>query len=163
MSGMRRKDKEITEKAIIEEILRENAVGRLATSVDDQPYVVPINYVYFDGKVFFHSHKDGAKMRNISKNPRVCFEVDSGEIVKGEKPCDFTWKYMSVIIRGKASLISDPGRRLMVLKRLSDKYAPGKGRLLTEEDMDKNPQLALVEINVEAMTGKKSPVKPRVG
>jgi hypothetical protein len=51
----------------------------------------------------------------------------------------------------------------MVLKRLSDKYAPGKGRLLTEEDMDKNPQLALVEINVEEMTGKKSPVKPRVG
>jgi nitroimidazol reductase NimA-like FMN-containing flavoprotein (pyridoxamine 5'-phosphate oxidase superfamily) len=163
MSGMRRKDKEITEKAVIEEILRENDVGRLATSVDDQPYVIPINYVYFDGKVFFHSHKDGAKMRNISKNPRVCFEVDSGEIVKSEKPCDYAWKYLSVIVRGKASLISDPGRRLMVLKRLSDKYARGKGKMLTAEDLEKNPQLVLVEINVDEMTGKKSPVQPPTG
>lgn len=127
---MRRKDKEITEKSVIEEILRENEVGRLATSVDDQPYVVPINYVFFDGKVFFHSHKDGTKMRNIAKNPRVCFVVDSGEIVKGEKPCDFSWNYRSVIVRGRASIIFDSETRLMVLKRLSDKYSPGKVKCL---------------------------------
>jgi nitroimidazol reductase NimA-like FMN-containing flavoprotein (pyridoxamine 5'-phosphate oxidase superfamily) len=163
MSGMRRKDKEITEKAILDEILRENDVGRLATSVGDQPYVVPINFVYFDGKVFFHSHKDGTKMRNISKNPRVCFEVDSGEIWKNEKPCDYAWKYMSVIVRGEANLISEPERRLLVLRRLSDKYAPGKGKMLTAKDLEKNPQLVLVEINVDEMTGKKSPVKPQTG
>jgi uncharacterized protein len=157
---MRRKDKEITEKGVIEEVLKENGVGRLATSVGDQPYVVPINYVYYDGKVYFHSHKDGTKMGNIAKNPRVCFEVDSGEIVKGEKPCDFTWKYMSVIVKGRASVISDPAKRLNVLKRLSDKYSPGKGKLLTQEDMDKNPQLTIVEIAVDEMKGKKSPVKP---
>jgi uncharacterized protein len=157
---MRRKEKEITEKAIIEEVLKENEVGRLATAVDNQPYVVPLNYVYFDGKVFFHSHKDGTKMRNIAKNSRVCFEVDSGEIVKGEKPCDFTWKYRSVIVSGKASIIIDPARRLTALKRLSDKYSPGKGKMLTAEDLEKNPQLVLVEIIVDEMTGKKSPVKP---
>jgi len=97
MPEMRRKDKEIKERTVIEEVLRENDVGRLAMAVDNQPYVVPLNYVYYDGKVYFHSHKDGTKMVNIAKNPRVCFEVDSGEIVKGDKPCDFTWKYMSAI------------------------------------------------------------------
>ena len=157
---MRRKDKEITEKGVIEEVLKENDVGRLATSVGNEPYVVPINYVYYDGKVYFHSHRDGTKMGNIAKNPRVCFEVDSGEIVKGEKPCDFTWKYMSVIVKGKASVVTDPAKRLAILKRLSDKYSPGKGKLLTQEDMDKNPQLAIVEIVVDEMKGKKSPVKP---
>jgi nitroimidazol reductase NimA-like FMN-containing flavoprotein (pyridoxamine 5'-phosphate oxidase superfamily) len=158
---MRRKEKEITEKAVIEEVLKENEVGRLATSIDNQPYVVPLNYVYFDGKILFHSHKDGTKMHNIVKNPRVCFEVDSGEIVKGEKPCDFTWKYRSVIVSGKASIITDPPRRLTALRRLSDKYSPGKGKMLTAEDLEKNPQLVLVEIIVDEMTGKKSPVKPQ--
>ena len=85
---MRRKEKEIKEKAVIEEVLMENDVGRLATAVDNVPYVVPVNYVYYDGRVVFHSHKDGTKMANIAKNAKVCFEVDSGEIVKGEKPCD---------------------------------------------------------------------------
>jgi len=160
MSGMRRKEKEIKDKVVIEEILREEEVGRLATSVDDRPYVVPINYVYFNGKIMFHSHCDGMKMANIAKNPRVCFEVDSGEIVKGSKPCDYTWKYLSVIVNGEAKVISDPEKRLSALKRFSDKYAPGKGKSLTLEDMARSPHLSLVEISIESMTGKQSPVKP---
>jgi nitroimidazol reductase NimA-like FMN-containing flavoprotein (pyridoxamine 5'-phosphate oxidase superfamily) len=159
MSGMRRKEKEITDKVVIEEILREQEVGRLATSVDDRPYVVPINYVYFNGKVIFHTCSDGMKMANISKNPRVCFEVDSGEMVKGDKPCNYTWKYLSVIVSGKAKVITDPEKRLMSLRQLCDKYALGKGKTLTAEDMIKNPRLSIVEISIEAMTGKKSPVK----
>jgi nitroimidazol reductase NimA-like FMN-containing flavoprotein (pyridoxamine 5'-phosphate oxidase superfamily) len=52
MSGMVQKGEGITEKAVIE-ILRENQVGRLATAVDNEPYVVSANYVYYDGKVIF--------------------------------------------------------------------------------------------------------------
>jgi uncharacterized protein len=156
---MRRKEKEITEKAIMEEILREQEVGRLATSIGDLPYVVPINFVYTGGKIIFHSHKDGTKMANIAKNPCVCFEVDFGEIVRGEKPCDFSWKYMSVIVQGKAKVIEGSKKRLAALRRISDKYAPGKGQKLTEDDMAKNTQLVLVEIEVDEMTGKRSPIK----
>ena len=157
---MRRKEKEITERAVIEEILREQEVGRLATSVGDQPYVVPINYVYYDGRIVFHSHKDGTKMANIAKNPRVCFEVDSGEIVEAEKPCDFSWRYMSVVVNGRVKIISDPGERFAALRRISDKYAPGKGKTLTADELVKNPQLILAEIVIKEMTGKRSPVKP---
>ncbi len=158
--GMRRKEKEITERTVMEELLREQEVGRLATSVDDQPYIVPINYVYNDGKIIFHSHKDGTKMANIAKNPRVCFEVDSGEIVRAEKPCDYSWRYMSVIVKGNVKIITDPAARLVALRRISDKYAPGKGKTLTADELAKNPQLVLAEIVIEEMTGKKSPVKP---
>jgi nitroimidazol reductase NimA-like FMN-containing flavoprotein (pyridoxamine 5'-phosphate oxidase superfamily) len=157
---MRRKEKEITDKVVIEEILREQEVGRLATSMDYQPYVVPINYVYSNGKIIFHSHSDGMKMTNIAKNPKICFEVDSGEVVKGNKPCDYSWKYLSVVVRGKAKVITDSEKRLNALQRLSDKYAPRKGKSLTAEDMARNPNLSLVEISIEAMTGKKSPAKP---
>ena len=159
---MRRKEKEITDKVVIEEILREQEVGRLATSVDDQPYVVPINYVYSNSKIIFHSHSDGMKMANIAKNPKVCFEVDSGEIVKAEKPCDYSWRYMSVIVKGNVKIITNPAARLVALRRISDKYAPGKGNTLTVDELAKNPQLVLAEIFIDEMTGKRSPVKPQV-
>jgi nitroimidazol reductase NimA-like FMN-containing flavoprotein (pyridoxamine 5'-phosphate oxidase superfamily) len=162
MPGMRRKEKEITERAVIEEILREQEVGRLATSVGDQPYVVPINFVYIDGKIIFHSHKDGTKMANIAKNTKVCFEVDSGEMVKAEKPCDYSWRYMSVVVKGNVKIITNPAARLVALRRISDKYAPGKGKTLTADELAKNPQLVLAEIVIDEMTGKKSPVKPPV-
>ena len=157
---MRRKDKEITEKAVLEEVLREQQVGRLATVDDGEPYVVPVNFVYSDDKVIFHSHKEGKKMANISRNPRVCFEVDSGEIVKAEKPCDYSWRYVSVVVSGEAKIIEGNEGRLAALRRLCEKYAPDKGKILALEDVTKNPQLMLIEIFVEKMTGKRSPVKP---
>lgn len=157
---MRRKEKEVAEKEVMEELLMEQEVGRLATSLSDEPYVIPINFVYTDSKIIFHSHREGTKMRNISSNPQVCFEVDTGEIIRGEKPCDYSWKYISVLVKGKAKLIEGNVNRLNALKRLSDKYAPGKGKMVTEEDLARNPQLVLVEILIDEMTGKKSPVKP---
>jgi len=86
MSTMRRGEKEIRERAVLEEILRENQVGRLATAVDGRPYVVPMNFVYTNGSIFLHTHRDGKKVKDIQRNPRVCFEVDSGEIIAGDDP-----------------------------------------------------------------------------
>ena len=157
MLSLRRKDKEIKERVVIEEILREQSVGRLATAVDGVPYIVPINYVYKEGKIVFHSHVEGKKMANIRRNPLVCFEVDTGEIKTGEKPCDYSWKYMSVIAFGKAKEIGGIDEKLAALRLIVEKHAPGKGKMLTCEDLVKFEKLVLVEILVTEMTGKRSP------
>ncbi len=73
MTELRRKDKEIKDKTEIEAVLREATVGRLGTSRDDVPYVVPISYVYHSGKIIIHGAKQGKKMEDIAANPRVCF------------------------------------------------------------------------------------------
>ncbi len=51
MSGMRRKEKEITEKVIQEEILRQAEVGRLGTAIDGSPYIVPMNFCYVEDTI----------------------------------------------------------------------------------------------------------------
>lgn len=157
MSGMRRRDKEITDKVVIEEIFRQNEVGRLGTAVDGEPYVVPMNFAYVKDKIYLHSHRDGTKMGNIKKNPRVCFEVDSGEIVTGENPCDFSWRYMSAIAYGTAHILEKPEDRLKALQQISEKYSFGKGKLITPELMKSFEHLMLIEIRVDKMTGKQSP------
>ena len=60
---MRRKEKEITEKAVQEEILRQAEVGRLGTAVDGVPYVVPMNFCYVEDTIYLHSFKDGKKIK----------------------------------------------------------------------------------------------------
>ena len=154
---MRRRDKEITEKVIIEEIFRQNQVGRLGMAIDNKPYVVPMNFAYFNGSIYLHSHKDGTKMSNIKKNPNVCFEVDDGDIVTGENPCDFSWMYKSAIAYGKARIIESDDERRKALGIISDKYSFGKSKLITPELMAKFGHLTLVEIIVDKMTGKQSP------
>ena len=155
--SMRRKDKEITQKVVKEEILRQNYVGRLGLVINGNPYIVPMNFCYSQDVIYLHSHKDGLKMQEIRKTPRVCFEVDEGEMIAGENPCDYSWEYTSVIAYGKARVVEEKHERLKALRLISDKYSPGKGRLITKELIAKFGHLSLVKIEVDEMTGKRSP------
>ena len=75
----------------VEDLLDRAPVGRLGMSVDDQPLVVPLNYVYTDGKVYFHSASEGQKVDFLRKNPKVCFEVDEAMGVRksGKSACSY--------------------------------------------------------------------------
>ena len=157
MTGLTRKDKEITDKTEIEAILREATVGRLGTSTDDTPYVVPVSYVYDDGKIIIHGAKQGKKMEAIASNPRVCLEVDTSDIITSDDPCNYSYRYKSVIANGTAKILEDPNEKLVGLRRLTEKYALGKGSTLTEEHLKKNSNLNVVEITIHEMVGKKSP------
>jgi nitroimidazol reductase NimA-like FMN-containing flavoprotein (pyridoxamine 5'-phosphate oxidase superfamily) len=159
--SMRRRDKEITERVVMEEVLRENQVGRLGTAVDGQPYVVPMNYAYVKGRILMHTHRDGKKVRDILVNPRVCFEVDSGEILEGDDPCGYSWEYRSVIVQGDARIVDDLAGKLEALRIIIDKYAFGKGQRLTREAMDRFKDLVVIEVMVTEMTGKMSPAEPK--
>jgi nitroimidazol reductase NimA-like FMN-containing flavoprotein (pyridoxamine 5'-phosphate oxidase superfamily) len=154
---MRRQEKEVKEKAIIEEFLHDQEIGRLATSLNGKPYVIPINYVYTNGKIIFHSNIEGKKMETIALNPWVCFEVDSYEKREADKLCNYSYNYVSVVLNGYAKIIDDKEMKLAYFKRFVDKYAIGKGKLLNAEDLLNFNKLTLVEINIDSMTGKKSP------
>ena len=158
---MRRREKEITDKVVIEEIFRQNEVGRLATAVDGEPYIVPINFAYISDKIYLHTHKDGKKIKDIQKNPRVCFEVDSGEIITGENPCDYSWRYRSAVAYGEARVVESEEERLKALRLISEKYSFGKGKLITPELMEKFGHLWIIEIDIVKMTGKQSPAPKR--
>ena len=157
ITGLRRKDKEIKDKTEVEAVLREATVGRLGTSRDNTPYVVPVSYVYDKGKIIIHGAKQGKKMEDIAVNPRVCFEVDISEIVASDDPCNYSYKYKSVVANGIAKILEDPNEKLEGLRLLTEKYAPGNGPGLTEEHLKKNWNLNVVEITIHEMVGKMSP------
>jgi len=65
-------------RAEIEELLREQVVGRVGCHADGLTYVVPVIYAY-DGGAFYVATIEGQKTRMMRANPRVCFEVDHYE------------------------------------------------------------------------------------
>jgi uncharacterized protein len=60
----------------IENVLRSQALGRLAVTDGKQPYIVPVTYAY-DGKYIYGQTNFGTKLKILRKNPAVCFEVDT--------------------------------------------------------------------------------------
>lgn len=61
--------------AEIDDLLRDQAVGRIGCHTDGLTYVVPVIYAY-DGEELYGTSMEGQKTRMMRENPSVCFEVD---------------------------------------------------------------------------------------
>ena len=151
---MRRKDKEITDKETIESILKKAEICRIGLCENNQPYIVPMNFGYKAGSLYFHSAKEGRKLDIIKKNPLVCFEVEHNiEIQRAEKPCDWSTKYTSVIGLGKAEFIEEREAIIAAFDIIMEKYTAIPTHQY-EENQFKRVQL--FKIVISKMTGKKS-------
>jgi len=72
---MLNKKKEVTDPKIIEGILKEANWCQLAMADGDQPYIIPLNYGYFDNALYIHCAIKGMKLDLIRKNPKVAFNI----------------------------------------------------------------------------------------
>ena len=68
---MRRKDKEVTSRAWMLDVLREGLYAEVAFAGEEGPYVVPVNYGFEDGRFIFHGAPEGKKFELLRADPRV--------------------------------------------------------------------------------------------
>lgn len=77
---MRRKDREVTDAAKIQDIIDRCTCCRVGFNDHGQVYIVPLNFGYTknDDKYtfYFHGAQEGRKMGLIQTSPEVGFEMD---------------------------------------------------------------------------------------
>ena len=137
-------------------VLLQNAeIGRLGLYGKEHPYIVPVNFSFVNGNIYFHGSFEGKKLDLIKMNNRVCFEVDTGLAIPPEKPGDCSYSYRSVIVYGEARLLgkSEADKFMDAAKNLFEKYATSHVPEISEELMEKTQ---MVEISIHKATGKKS-------
>lgn len=152
---MRVAKKEILDMAIITELLDSAHVGRLGTvGRDGCPMVKPLNFVYWNGAIYFHSALEGEKMEDIKEEPRVCFEVDVSIAYARNlrEPCNTDYLYRSVIVKGRAVRAESIVEKRDALRMLFKKYEPSRN--VGEFPESKIDMTAIVRIDITAMTGK---------
>ncbi|WP_440955520.1 pyridoxamine 5'-phosphate oxidase family protein [Methanosarcina sp. Mfa9] len=144
----------IQDQQQIEAILKEAKFIRLAFSDPEtnDPYIVPLSFGYKDNAIYLHGSPKGKKIDIIRKNSKVCFEADiETEVMPSDDPCKYNVRYRSVIGKGKAQIVEDPGEKIEGLTVLSEHY--GKKRPF-EFDEKKVKKVAVIKIKIEKMTGK---------
>ena len=160
---MRRKDKEITAKNEIEDILANSMVGRLGTCANGVPYITPMNFTYDkeSSRIYLHCANEGRKIENIRANQKVCFEVEEvTNVLVKQLTCASSVAYRSVILFGNITILTDPQAKNEALQKLANKYAPQNPKVpFTEAMLNKTNVL---EIEIKEMTAKRSPVKPAI-
>ena len=159
MKGMTKRELQITDEAQIREILDTAKVLHLGLCVDNEPYVVPMNYGYTmeDGKlvVYLHSSVQGKKLDMIRANPKVFIEMDCDwQPFEGEKPCQYGLAYSSLMGRGTARIIEDVEEKMEAMRLLM--------KTQTRKDFTFNERLvsivAVIRLDVTEFTAKHRPI-----
>jgi hypothetical protein len=150
---MRRKEKEISDRAEIEAVIQDARVCRLGMCDGQTPYVVPLCFGYAAQTFYFHCAAAGRKLEILEKNPNVCLELESGVAVKsGKNACDWSMNYRSVIAFGRAARVEAPEAKRRALDLIVARYAPGSFDY-PEAALAKT---VILEVRVQSMAGKRS-------
>jgi nitroimidazol reductase NimA-like FMN-containing flavoprotein (pyridoxamine 5'-phosphate oxidase superfamily) len=156
---MRRKDREVTGKAGIEEIMMQCKTCHVAMIDGDMPYVVPLSFGYAfvndtTLELYFHSAKEGKKLDILKKNNKVCFEMScEGEPVHSETPCNSGYYFASVIGYGEVIFIDDAVEKGAALSVMF-KHQTGKDVAFNSQQAE---SVCVFEIISTDFTGKKKP------
>ena len=127
--------------------------GALACQGDDEyPYSVPLSYVYFNKKIYFHSAKAGHKIDAITKYPKVSFSVtDEDTIVSSE----YTTYFRSVIAFGKTRIVEGEERQQAFMAMVK-KYSGDQPEEDQLKEMNGCAQALIIAIDIEHITGKEA-------
>jgi nitroimidazol reductase NimA-like FMN-containing flavoprotein (pyridoxamine 5'-phosphate oxidase superfamily) len=150
---MRRNEKEITDRAEIDSIIRRSQVCRLGLSDNGQPYVVPLCFGYDGNALYFHCAKEGRKLDILRRNSKVCFEFDVvAGLVEANQGCDWSIGYQSVIGFGAAQVIEDVAQKRTALTHLMAQYSR-QSFVFPPETLTRT---VVVKIEIDSLTGKQS-------
>ena len=159
MQGMTKRERQITDPDQIRHVLDTGKVLHLGLAVDNEPYVVPMNYGYTmeDGKLtlYLHSALRGKKLDMMRTNPRVFFEIDCDLIpFEGRVPCQYGLVYSSVMGGGTAHIVEDVEEKkqamTVLMKTQTGKDFRFEDRLVSI--------VAVIRIDVEEYTAKHRPL-----
>ena len=159
MQGLTKRECLVTDPEQLRHILDSGKVLHLGLSVNDEPYVVPMNYGYTmeDGKlvIYLHSAVKGKKLEMVRTNPRVCFNIDCDRMpFEGRVPCQYGMVYSSILGRGTAALVEDPEDKMEAMSILM-KTQTGKDFTFNERLVS---IVTVIRIDVTEYTAKHRPL-----
>ncbi len=153
---MRRSDREILDREVIDSIISRSPVCRLGLIVDGRPYVVPLCFGYDGDAVFLHMAKAGKKVAGLRESNNVCIEFDiPGDVLRSPDACNWSMSYVSVIAHGSAEFLESIAEKQSALMTIMRHYEGDNPAWLFPADVLENT--LVLKVNLNEITGKATP------
>lgn len=130
---MRRSEFEVNDTHLIQEVLASCEHGTLCLVDEGEPYAVPLNFAWHDGKICFHGSKEGRKMEVIAKNSKASFSAVKplsllpSYFSNTRSACPASQLFISVHFVGMVEIVEDVMQKANVLNALMQKLQPEGG------------------------------------
>ncbi len=115
------------------------------------PYVLPLNFIYLQDKIYIHCAQEGRKIDCIQANPYIGFTAVTDITIIKEKSTTY---YSSVCGTGKATLVDDIEEKETALQALATRYAATCPCPTPPASL---AHVAIIRIDIEELCGKSNP------
>ena len=153
---MRHKERQITDKQELWQMLQKASHLRLALCDQGKPYIVAMNYGLDQesDSLYLHCALKGRKMDILAQNNHVCFQVEEvAELIDGGKrACKWSMRYKSLVGFGLARVLTDPDEKQKGLSVIMAHYTDKT----LEFDDSPVEATAVIKIEITEMAGKKA-------
>ena len=154
---MQKKEREILDKRIILEILKNGKFSTISMCRNGEPYLVTLSYGFdeINNCLYFHSAQKGLKLEYLKENQKVCGTIleDLGYI---KSACSH--KYRSIVFWGDMTFVDNLDEKKhafdIMLKHLEENPSKLKKKFFKSEKSYKTTCLLKLDINL--ITGKAS-------
>jgi uncharacterized protein len=156
---VREPQRAVYDREIIYQILDEAFICHVGFTVEGQPYVIPTGYGRSGDNLYIHGSAASRMLKQLSSAISVCVTVTLLDgLVLARSVFNHSMNYRSVVVIGKASLITDHDEKMAALHALSDHIAPGRweqSRKPSEQEFKATSilKLPLTECSAKVRTG----------
>ena len=156
---VREANRAVYDRDAIYKILDEGFVCHMGFVTDGQPYVIPTLYARLGDALYVHGSAASRMLRGLSAGLPVCITVTLIDgLVLARSVFNHSMNYRSVVALGRATLIDDPGEKLLALQAFTEKLIPGRwndARQPNERELKVTSvlRLPLTEVSAKVRTG----------
>lgn len=147
------------DQAQIHAILAEGFLCHVGFVLDGQPYVIPTGYARSGEKLYIHGSAASRMLRTLAQGVEVCVTVTLLDgLVLARSAFHHSMNYRSVVVLGKAQLVTDPEEKWAALRCFTNHIVAGRWeqvRQPTEQEMKATTVLVLPlnEVSAKIRTG----------
>ncbi len=165
MEQMRQKKMEWTDDEQINSCLTSCRTGYLGLSDGTEPYVIPLNYVWYNKAIYFHAADEGRKVRIIEANPAGCFTIcEELGTMSNPVPAKTDTAYWSIMAFGEIRKVSEMEEARNIMQEMLNKYVPDYyNKPLASSHLEKyrsslGSKTAIYKLCPTTITGKENPL-----
>lgn len=146
---MRRSDREVTDSARIDAVIKDCDCLRLGFVTKEGAYILPVNFGFEHAggvrRFYLHGANEGKKAALLRQGGSVAFELDCGHALNpAQEGCGYSYRYCSVMGRAEVTVLSSPEEKARALNCILQNY--------TQKDGWQFPPAALAETMAVMLT-----------
>jgi nitroimidazol reductase NimA-like FMN-containing flavoprotein (pyridoxamine 5'-phosphate oxidase superfamily) len=143
------------DKAVVHSILDEALLCHVGFAVEGQPYVIPTLYARDGERLYLHGSAVSRMLNTLAEGVDVCVTVTLVDAyVLARSAFHHSMNYRSVVVLGRAQLVTDDAERMRALHVLTNHIVPNRWEEVREPNELEMRQTAVLTLPLEEVSAK---------